>query len=489
MKFFPGCLLLLVLSSGALFGQAVPISSVPGLSATLTPNSCTGKANLLCAVPNLYGPYGLVFPHPGVSPQYDILFTSGIVAASAAQITTPALANPASGFVYQYDPQTDLYTRTSQSLGPVMTERGETLGRHKFAFGTVAQRFRFQTLDGVKLHNIPGIIGAVPGTTPAGDPYLAGQILTTQTSADIKANVLTAFATFGVTNRIDISVAVPFAQIGFNLNDIVTIHRIPGAEPVLLANPSNPSGPPVVSCCSNGGAGPLGPVYATYFDPKNPATSTVREFSNNQSTSQGDLYWNPNKNSAAGIGDVTIRFKDNLYQDEKISFALLMDVRVPTGDAANFLGSGAVGLRPLAALSVRAGWLTPHLNLGYQWNGNSILAGDPTIGSSAKLPGFAIFSAGSDIPLSKFVAFSLDYLGQEYVNAPRFGLDTFNGPLGTYQAIEPRGNHVYNQSGGSAGIKISAFNRLLFTGNVIASLTNAGLRQRISPLVGISYVF
>ena len=469
-----------------LLAQAVPISSVPGLAATLTPTACTGKTNFLCAVPNLYGPYGLVIPHPGVSPQFSLTLQSGIVAASAAQITTPALANPASGFVYKYDPQTDLFTRTSQSLGPVMAERGETIGRHKFAFGTMAQRFRYQTLDGVNLHNLPGIALYTAGTAPAGDPYLAGELISARTSVDIRVNTLTAFATYGLTNRIDVSVAVPFAQISYDLNSIVTINRIPGAEPIV--SPST-SGAPIVTCCSNGGPGPYGPVYASYFDPKNPATSVVHEFSNNQSTSQGDLYWNPNKNKAVGLSDITFRMKGNVYQDDKISFALLMDVRAPTGNAANFLGSGAIGLRPLAALSVRAGWLTPHINLGYQWNGRSILAGDPTIASSAKLPGFAIFSAGSDIPFSKYVAFSLDYIGQEYVNSPRFAVITANGPLGPAQTIFPQGNHVYNESGGSAGLKISAFNRLLFTGNVIVSLNSAGLRQHITPLAGVSYVF
>lgn len=477
---------LAIVSTRSLFAQAVPISSVPGLAATLTPSACTGKTNLLCAVPNLFGPYGLTFPNPGVSPIYSLGLASGLVAASAVQFTTPALANPASGFVYQYDPQTGLYARTSQSLGPVMTERGETIGRHKFAFGTVAERLRFQTLDGANLHNLPGIAVLVPGTVPAGDPYLANQLVTSRTSVDIKVNTLTAFATFGLTNRIDVSVAIPFAQLSYDLNSVVTVTRIPGTQPILIPSAS---GTPTVICCSNGGPGPYGPVYASYFDPKNPATSVVHEFSNNQSTSQGDLYWNPSKNTAAGISDITVRVKGNVYHNDKVSFALLMDVRAPTGDAANFLGSGAVGLRPVAALSVRAGWLTPHVNLGYQWNGNSILAGNPFVNGSARLPGFAIFSAGSDIPLSKYAALSIDYLGQEYVNSPRFGLQTFAGPTGPVQALFPEGNHVYNQSGGSAGLKVSAFNRLLITGNVVMSLTTAGLRQRISPLLGVSYVF
>lgn len=481
--------LLLTASAKALFSQAVPISSVPGLAATLVPTACTGKSNLLCALPNIYGQYGLVLPNPGIAGSFNLNFQGSIIAGAATQLSIPVLANPASGFVYKYDPSTDLYTRTSQSLGPVLAERGETLGRHKFAFGTNAQRFRYKSVDGVNLHSITAINSANPSLVPAGDPSLALQYVTLQNSADIRVNVLTAFATYGLTNRVDISVAVPFVQVGYNLNSIVTIHRFPGTDPILTANPANPSGAPIISCCSNGGPGPLGPVYANYFDPKNPAASTVREFSNNQSTAPGDLYYNPNKNSAAGIGDVTFRIKANVYQTDRVSMALVTDVRLPTGDATNFLGSGTWGLRPLLAVSVREGWLTPHLNVGYQFNGSSVLSGDPYQGTSSKLPGSATFAAGSDIPFSKYVAFSLDYIGAEYVNSPQFTVQTINGPAGEFQSIVSTGKHVYNQSGAAGGIKISAFNRLLFTANALVSLTKSGVRQRVTPLVGLSYVF
>jgi hypothetical protein len=490
-----GLLLTAVVLAAPAFPQAVPISSVPGLAASLpAASACTGKTNLLCAIPNIYGPYGLVLPHPGVSPSFQSTFQTNF-AATATQLTLLPPASPASGFVYEYDPQTGLYSRTSQSLGPVLTERGETIGRHKFSFGGTYQRFRFSKLDGVNLHNIPAVLPAVQSTVPAGDPYLAAQFISTQNSLDIKINQFTFNATYGLTNRIDVSVAIPFVQVGFNVNSVATINRIVGTEPILI--PSGTAGQFVVSCCSNGGPGPYGPVYANYFNPANPAGSTIREFSNNQSTSQGDLYWNPSKNSAQGLGDITFRLKANVYRNETVSLALMTDVRAPTGDAANFLGSGTVGVKPVAALSVRAGWLTPHVNLGYQWNGSSILGGDPYLGTKGSLPGFAVFSAGSDLPISKYVTLSADYLGQELVNALRIGTTTFTSPgplastgqVGTFRTIIPLTNQVYNQSDAAIGIKVSAFDHLLFTANAIIALNNSGLREKIIPLVALSYVF
>jgi Putative MetA-pathway of phenol degradation len=312
---------------------------------------------------------------------------------------------------------------------------------------------------------------------------------------DIRMNQFTIFGTFGLTNRIDLSVAIPYLQVGFNVNSVATINRIAGTEPILIPGAAGKT--PTVACCSNGGPGPYGPIFANYFDPKNPATSTVREFSNNQSTSQGDLYWNPSKNSAEGIGDVVLRLKANLYHNDKINFAMLTDVRLPTGDATNFIGSGTVGVKPVAALSVRTGWLTPHVNLGYQWNGSSILGGNPYLGTKSTLPGFAVFSAGSDVPISKHVTLAGDYLGQELVNSPRIGTETITSPgplattgqIATFQTIVPLGKGVYNQSDAAVGVKISAWDHLLFTANAIVALNDGGLRQRVTPLLALSYVF
>jgi hypothetical protein len=384
-----------------------------------------------------------------------------------------------------------------------LTERGETIGRHRLYFGGTFQRFRFNKLDGVSLHDIPAVLPAVPGSAPAGAPQVGAQFLSTQNSVDIKINQFTFVATYGVTNRIDLSVAVPFIQVGFNVNSVVTINRIANTEPIL--SPGAAGQPPVISCCSNGGPGPYGPVFANYFDPKNPQGSTVRQFSNNQNSPDiltnpaktGDLYWDPSRNNAAGLGDVIFRVKGNLYRNERLSLALLTDVRIPSGDANNFLGSGALGLKPVAAVSVRTGPLTPHVNLGYQWNGSSVLGGNPYLGTSGKLPGFAIFSVGTDVGINKWLTASVDYLGQELINAPRVGTTSYTspGPLaatgqaGTFATIAPAGNHTYNQSDTAFGAKINLVDRLLLTGNVIVALNEGGLRQRLTPLIALSYTF
>ena len=66
--------------------------------------------------------------------------------------------------------------------------------------------------------------------------------------------------------------------------------------------------------------------------------------------------------------------------------ALGLDLRLPTGDEKNLLGTGAPGVQPFLVWSGNYGVVAPHLNAGYQWNGSSVLGGDPGSGISADLP-------------------------------------------------------------------------------------------------------
>src|SRR6185369_10447392 len=82
--------------------------------------------------------------------------------------------------------------------------------------------------------------------------------------------------------------------------------------------------------------------------------------------------------SASGIGDVIFRVKGNAWHGNRVGMSLGVDVRTPTGNARELLGSGAVGIKPFVAVSAAGKHFAPHINVGYQWNGKSILAGDLT---------------------------------------------------------------------------------------------------------------
>jgi len=191
--------------------------------------------------------------------------------------------------------------------------------------------------------------------------------------------------------------------------------------------------------------------------------------------------------------------------------ALGVDVRTPTGDARQFLGAGATGVKPFVAISAGRRF-SPHLNVGYQSNGDSILAGDVTgvaytedqngqtlitNGPAVKgaLPGQLSYSAGADIGVSNRLTLAFDYLGQVLFDAPRVFRDSFvtqNIPGGTGALTLPTisgGRDNVGLNSGAVGLKYNLFDRLLVTADVLFRLDNKGLRQDVTPLIALSYAF
>ena len=82
-----------------------------------------------------------------------------------------------------------------------------------------------------------------------------------------------------------------------------------------------------------------------------------------------------------------------------------------TGDAINYLGSGAYGVKPFAIFSYRAR-ISPHALVGFEWNTKSITAGDLSTGTKASVPNDFVYSAGADAWITKWLTGSFDIIGQ-----------------------------------------------------------------------------
>jgi hypothetical protein len=193
-----------------------------------------------------------------------------------------------------------------------------------------------------------------------------------------------------------------------------------------------------------------------------------------------------------------------------LSIAAAVDVRTPTGNARDFLGSGAPGIRPFLAVS-GGKRLSPHVNIGYQWNGDSILAGNLTgtkVGetnqvatiqtgpaTSGSLPSQFFYSVGSDYGVTKRLTLNADYLGQVLVHAPRVfesTITTANIPGGTGALTLPTiaaGKDTIGLNNAAIGFKFNLVDRLLFTADLLFRMDDKGLRQTVTPLIGVSYAF
>ena len=69
--------------------------------------------------------------------------------------------------------------------------------------------------------------------------------------------------------------------------------------------------------------------------------------------------------SATGIGDIVVRAKYNFLRAWGGGLAAAVDVRTPTGDESNLLGTGGVQTKVYGIASVAFGKLSPHINAGY----------------------------------------------------------------------------------------------------------------------------
>jgi hypothetical protein len=418
---------------------------------------------VICAVPQLYGPTGLDLPNPNHHAHFQASFQQSFTPLNSAisqELSVLPLASPASAITFTFDKSLGVFTRSTESYGPILGERAETIGRHRFYFGATYQFFGFSTLDGIDLKRIPAVFKHLQFPIGGSFPTFEQDYITTSNRIDLKLHQVTLFATYGLTNRLDLSVAVPILDVRMGITSQAHIVRNAPCE----ANAS----------CSDPSA--FGGEYH-FFDRNNPFGSTDQTFTSTRQSS--------------GIGDVVVRVKGTILNRERWALAGGVDVRTPTGDEENFLGSGAPGVKPFIAASYRAR-ISPHVNIGYEWNGDSILAGDISTGQTARLPNQFFYSGGADMRVTRNLTVALDLLGQRVLEGERLREVPFTDVLGVAHPditdIQPfKGSFEENDL--SVGSKYGIFRNLLITGNLLFELDDTGLRARVVPLGGISYTF
>jgi hypothetical protein len=187
---------------------------------------------------------------------------------------------------------------------------------------------------------------------------------------------------------------------------------------------------------------------------------------------------------------VIVRGKATVLKTARTGIALGLETRFPTGQEENLLGSGSFGLKPFAAVSATYGRVAPHINVGYQWNGSSVLAGDVATGVKGDLPDELSYVVGADVGIEKRLSIAFDVLGRYSADAPRLMSSTFTpaGSKETFQDIA-FGVGSLNVVTGSFGMKANVAGTMLVTFNLQFKLNDAGVRAKVAPLVGIEYSF
>jgi hypothetical protein len=403
---------------------------------------------------DLYGPDGLVVDSTAAlagGESHSGHFRGGFESefsqfglALTSQLVSLPYPTPAAGFTYQFDPALGVFTRTTNSFGPILSERAETIGAKRLSFGFAAQRLQFDSIEGLDLDAIPAVFAH------EGAEQLGGRedVITTMNSVEATVTRSTAFISYGVTNRLDISVAVPIVTADMLVTSHATIRRLGTTESQI-------------------------------------------HFFRMADDSVGDERIYTAFGQATGVGDVNLRAKATIRRSPHAGLALGLDVKLPTGDEMNLLGTGSTAVQPYAVWSASFGAFSPHVNAGYRWNGPSVLGSDPGSGQARDLPDVAVYSAGGALEVHPRLTLAVDVLGRMVLDSPRLSRTIFRGldpAASQFNDIAFR-RRALNELSAATGFKLNIADRLLVNANLLFQLNADGLRSKVSPLIGVEYAF
>jgi hypothetical protein len=429
------------------------LATARNVSAQEPYNLAAPVRNLATLFTDLFGPRGLILDSeatlPGEQPHFAHFNSdfqsnfSQFGAALVGQLVTVPLPAPASGFTYEFDPTLGVFQRTTQSFGPILAERSDTIGSRRVSIGFATQRFTFDTVEDLDL-------GRVPAVFTHDNAFLLGgrqDVVTTLNSIEASVTQSTGFVTVGVTDRLDVSAAVPIVTTDLTVVSDATVQRLGTTNPL-----------------------------THFFRLSDGEVGHRRTF-----TAFG---------RASGLGDITVRVKNTMYRSTTMGIAGGVDLRLPTGDHLNLLGTGAVGVQPFAIASATYGNVSPHVNASYQWNGGSVLAGNPVTGQSADFPDQLTYAVGADATANARLTIAFDLLGRYIIDAERLTRQDFHALDGT--SVFPNiafSRQSFNSLSGAVGFKINVVERLLVDANLLFALDDHGVRDRVTPLVGLEYGF
>lgn len=380
------------------------------------------------------------------SPQLNAL--EQVSSEIAYQLSTFPLSSSAGGFAYEFDPAVGTFNRQTKSFGPIFTERAFNIGKGKINLGINYSRFTFDKLDELNLRD--GDMKLIfthqdagqPGTQ---QPFFEGDLISAQVFLNIETEITALVATYGVNDRFDFGMAVPLVKVNMDASAEAEVDTLATSE-----------------------------VPGVHVFPNGTLTQTFRQ-----------------SGSASGIGDVVLRGKFRMTDYEApMLFAVLGEARLPTGDEKNLLGTGGLAGKLSLVGSFKGDYIAPHFNAGYTL-------------AEGSLPDEINYSAGVDWVVDPKITVAADVIGRHQNNIRTVAItdSTFTAntnpdsgeppvlvsatfPLLTYTPNESR-DVLY----GSVGFKVNFAGNFLLSLNGLFPLTDKGLQDEFTPLIGVDYSF
>ena len=229
----------------------------------------------------------------------DTISNALLIELAALPISTSA-----GGFTYLFNSDLGTRERASSSFGTFFVERALTSGRNQMSLGATFRYSSFDSLDGNDLRSGTFVTTA----TQFRDEPRPFDVETV--TLRLKTRTVTGFANYGVTDRVDIGVALPVVSMELSGERINT--------------------------------------YRGQTIPQAAATATT-----------------------TGVADMAITARAHLLGGRASGLTAGAEVRLPTGREEDLLGTGKTALRVLGIGSFEGSRAAAHVNGGYSWGGIS----------------------------------------------------------------------------------------------------------------------
>lgn len=224
-----------------------------------------------------------------------------------AELGTLPASSSSSGFTYRLDPTLGVSVRSSDSFGPIFTERSLTSGAGQVSIGLSFQYSDFYAIDGRNLRD--DTLVATASALRASPEVLDVFDLETLTMR-LSSSTVTLQGNAGLTDRLDVGLALP----------MITLRL--GGERV----------------------------------------DAYRGVRTTQASASG---------SSSGLGDAIVRAKYNAIRRGAGGFAIGAEARLPSGSRQNLRGTGDLTITPRAIASLENARAGVHGTFGYVFRGAS----------------------------------------------------------------------------------------------------------------------
>lgn len=283
------------------------------------------------------------------------------VFAAAVGASFPVTSTSGS-YVYLFDPASDSFERLTVPLGPVFSERAQTVGSGKLNVGLNYLYTRYDDINGQDLDHLVSQDPANPNHIEicTDEVHHIGCVPTQGlVRLDLEAQIVTLSATYGVTPDLEFNVLLPVVRT-FLRSSATFI----GPDPRAPGNPSCPSCPFTI-------------------------------------TGQ------PASEASTGVGDLLLRSKYLITRNAPMDLAGGLTLSLPTGARADFHGTGDTLLgAALYASRTYAERIEPHINFSFVFDTNQF--------DRSQIR----YSLGADVRIFDWLTLNNDFLGRSDITQP-----------------------------------------------------------------------